>query len=196
MPQILAECSRCHQLSSSAPADLGHGHFGGGVLDRIDDVHVSGAAAEIPRYRLADLGFAGVRVGGEQRGPGHQHAGGAEAALEAVFLHEALLERAHAVGAGEPLDRADLGAVGLDGQDGARLGGHAVDQHGARAAVRGVAPDVGAGEREFVADQVDEEQAGVDLARVRLAIDGDGDVVSGHVTMLLRARGPCGWPAR
>ena len=184
----LGGCSRCHQ--SPLP------RLRGGVLDRLDDVHVSGAAAEIPGDGLADLGFAGVRIAFEQRGPGHEHAGRAEAALEAVLLLEALLQRGHAVGPREPLHGADLGPVGLHGQDGARLHGHAVHQHGAGAAVRGVAADVGAGEREVVADQVHQQEPRVDGGRVRFAVHGDVDVVCGHRFILLRARAPCGWHGR
>ena len=189
MPQILAEVlGVCHQLSSP-------------ILAAAYSTALTMFTYPVQRQRFpeiasrisASLGFA---LACEQCGPGHQHAGGAEAALQAVLLLEALLQRGHAVGAGEAFHRADVGAVGLDGQDGARLGGHAVDQQGARAAVRGVAADMGAGEREFVADQVDEEQPGVDLARVRLAVHGDGDLVSGHVPTLLRAKAPCGWPCR
>ena len=41
-------------------------------------------------------------------------------------------------------------------------------------------PDVGAGQTERVAQEVDEEEARLDVRLVRLAVDGDGDVLGGH----------------
>jgi hypothetical protein len=71
---------------------------------------------------------------------------------------EALLDRIQLAVALEALDGHDLAAVGLHGQDGARLDGHAVEQHRARAAVRGVAADVRAGQPQVLAQEVDEQQ--------------------------------------
>jgi hypothetical protein len=52
--------------------------------------------------------------------------------------------------AGQALDRGDLGAVGLHGQDRAALHRVAVEVHRAGTAVGGVATDVGAGQSEHV----------------------------------------------
>src|SRR6266568_3798150 len=68
-------------------------HAAGGVLDRLDDVDVAGAAAQVPRDGLADLELARRRVPGQQRRRGHHHARRAEAALQAVLLPEAELDR-------------------------------------------------------------------------------------------------------
>src|SRR6476646_9600538 len=65
----------------------------GGELDGLHDVHVAGAAAQIPGDRLADVLFAWLRVAAEQGVTRHHHARGAEAALEAVLLEEPLLNR-------------------------------------------------------------------------------------------------------
>ena len=70
-----------------------------------------------------------------------------------------------------PLDRRDLGAIGLDREHRARLDGVAVEVDGAGAAVRRVAADVGAGQPEVVAQSVDEQQAGLDLEVVLDAVD-------------------------
>src|SRR5215468_7661985 len=87
-----------------------------GVLDRLDDVDVAGAAAEVPGDRLADLGLARVGVPGEERAAGHHHARRAVAALQAVLLPEALLDRVERRALLETLDCLDLAAVGLDGE--------------------------------------------------------------------------------
>ena len=57
-------------------------------------------------------------------------------------------------------------AVGLGGEHRARLHRLAVEQHGARAARRGVAADVGAGEAEHVAQVLHEQRAGLDSCSV------------------------------
>ena len=46
--------------------------------------------------------------------------------------------------------------------------GHAVDEHGARAAVRRVAADVRPGQPELLAQEVDEQQPRLDVGRARL----------------------------
>src|SRR4051794_38844361 len=63
----------------------------GGPADRRDDVLVAGAAADAAGDRRADPLLGRVRVLVQQPPPRHQHAGGAEAALERVLLVEALL---------------------------------------------------------------------------------------------------------
>ena len=79
---------------------------------------------------------------------------------------EGLLERGQLAVGGEPLDRLDAGAVGLDREHHAALHEHAVDDDAAGAAVAGVAADVAAGQLEVVADEVDEQPARLDLALV------------------------------
>src|SRR3954465_14015757 len=64
----------------------------GGPADRRDDVLVARAAADAAADRGADLRPTGVGVGVQQPAPGHEHAGGAEAALQRVLLVEALLD--------------------------------------------------------------------------------------------------------
>ena len=145
----------------------------GRLLDRLDDVHVAGAAAEVAADPLPDLLLVRVRVLVEQPGRLHDHARRAEAALEAVLVPERLLERVERRAVGHALDRLDLGAVGLDGEHRARLGALAVDVDGARAAVAGVAADVRAGEAEVVAQEVDEQEPRLDVGLVRLAVDGE-----------------------
>src|SRR6476619_1743223 len=60
----------------------------GRLLDRLDDVDVARTATQVAADALADLGLGGVRVLAEQPGRLHDHARGAEAALEAVLVPE------------------------------------------------------------------------------------------------------------
>ena len=66
---------------------------------------------------------------------------------------------------GQALDRLDRAAVGLDGEDEARADGGAVEADGAGAADAVLASDVRAGQPEAVAQEVGEQQAGLDAAR-------------------------------
>ena len=68
-----------------------------------------------------------------------------------------------------------LGAVGLDGEHQAGARGLAVDEDGAGAADAVLAADVGAGEPEVLAQEVDEELARLAAALARLAVDGEPD---------------------
>ena len=71
-------------------------------------------------------------------------------------------------------------AVGLDREDVQDLALRAVEVHRARAAVAGVAADVRAGQAEVVPQQVDEQQPGLDVGLLELAVDGDRDVLRRH----------------
>ena len=54
---------------------------------------------------------------------------------------------------------------------------HAVEEHGAGAAARRVAADVRPGQAERLAQEVDEEEPGLDVGRALLAVDGHLDSV-------------------
>ena len=149
--------------------------LGGGPEDRLDDVLVAGAAAQVARQREADLVLGGVRVLGEQRLRGEHHPRRAEAALEAVLLREPLLDRVQLARRTEPLDGGDLVAVGLDGEHRAALHRGAVHEDGAGTAVGGVAAGVGAGEPEPLAQQVREQQPRLDVGGTPFTVDGDRD---------------------
>ena len=84
---------------------------------------------------------------------------------------------------GHPLDRRELTAVRLRGQQRARLHRLPVQEHGAGAAARRVASDVRAGEPEGLAEEVHEERAGLDIGLSHRPVDGDRDV--GHGVLLL-----------
>src|SRR5215510_2078262 len=115
MPQILASVLGVVMTKLLA-------HLLGRVLDGLDDVDVAGAAAEIPRDRLADLLLARILVSLEERDARHHHSRRAVAALQAVLLSEPLLHGMELAALLEVLDGPDLAAVGLHGEHGARSG--------------------------------------------------------------------------
>src|SRR5262245_54866634 len=69
------------------------GQLAGRVLNRLDDVDVTRAAAQVPGDSVPDLVLARARVLLEVRIARHQHARRAVAALEPVLLHEPFLDR-------------------------------------------------------------------------------------------------------
>src|SRR5207342_2262445 len=78
----------------AAGLGLGGGaHLGRGLLDGLHDVHVARAAAQVATDPPADLLLRAVRVLAQEPGGLHDHARGAEAALEPVLVPEGLLER-------------------------------------------------------------------------------------------------------
>jgi hypothetical protein len=101
--------------------------------------------------------------------------------LQPVVLAERLLQRMKAaIGSGNPLDRSDFRAASLNRKHRAGLYRFAVHVHRASAAMAGVTADVRAGDPEFLAQQVDQQQArlskGFDIA----VVDRQFDMHFGH----------------
>ena len=98
---------------------------------------------------VADIGLA-LQHAGRQ----HQKAGRAEAALQAVMLHEGALQRIELVAVRQAFDGADLLAVRLHREHQARAHRLAVDEHRAGAADAVLAADMRAGLPAILADRV------------------------------------------
>ena len=117
------------------------GGAGGGVLDiglaveRVLDRAIAGAAADIALQRGAEV--LPLRL--VQRGAGQDHAGGAEAALKSLRIEEGLLHRMRAAVAAKTFDGGDRVPLGAKRRDQAAMHRLAVEQHGAGAAIAGVA---------------------------------------------------------
>ena len=150
----------------------------GGRGDRLDDVVIAGAAAEIALQPLADLFLGGIRIALHQIDRAHDHARRAEAALQRMVLAKRRLHRVQLAILGQALDRDDLCAFGLHREDRATLDRLTVDVHHAGAALAGVAPHMGAGQIEVLAKELDQERARLDLSRHRLAVHRHGN--AGH----------------
>src|SRR5207248_1303559 len=139
----------------------------GGVLDRLDDVHVAGAAANVARDRPTDLFLARVGVALEQRRAHQHHARRAEAALQAVLFVEAGLDRRQGRALREALDSHDVAALHLDREQRARLDGFAIEEHRARAAAGRVATDMRARLAKVRPEEVDQQHPWLDVAAAR-----------------------------
>jgi hypothetical protein len=81
-------------------------------------------------------------------------------------------------GLAQALEGVNGGAVGLDGQDRARLHGAAIQVHGARAALGGVASHVHASDAEVLSQEVDQPPSGLDLGLPLLTVHSDGDAMT------------------
>src|SRR2546428_9737445 len=119
---------------------------------------------------------------------GHQHAGCAVAALEAGLCHEPLVKRMQVAVLFQALHRHDFLVAGLDCEHRARLHRSAVHKDGAGAAVGRVAPDMGAGQPQHVPDQVDQQEARLDVSLVLLAVDRELDPHRPHLPPPARSR--------
>src|SRR5215469_8777391 len=108
---------------------------------RCSDTRCTGTGC---RKAPANVFLAGLRIVTEERVGRHQHSGGAEAALQAVLFLEPFLQRVQLAVLDQALDCQDFAAIGLHGEHGAGFDGFAVEEHGAGAAMTGVAPDVAA----------------------------------------------------
>ena len=114
------------------------------------------APAEHAAEPVEDLGRRGLGVRAISSSAAISIPGVQRAALRAAAGEEGGLERGRAVGPGETLDRLDAPAVHLARRDEAGADLLPVEPHGARAAVAGVAADLGAGQAEVLAQDVHE----------------------------------------
>src|SRR5687767_285172 len=79
-------------------------HVRGGRLDRLDDIVIAGAAAQIAIEPLPDLPLRGIRLALEQVDRAHDHARRAEAALQRMVLAKGRLHRVQLAVPGQALD--------------------------------------------------------------------------------------------
>ena len=123
-------------------------HALGGERDRLDDLRIAGAAADVAGDRLDDLLARRRGFFDEQRVRGEDHRRRAIAALHAVGFAERILHgRQLARPRRQPLDGGDGIAVGLHREHQAGAHRRAVDQHRAGAADAVLAAGMRAGEQ-------------------------------------------------
>jgi len=138
----------------------------GPPVQGVDDRAIARAAAEISLQGMRQVVF--VRLVECSRR--HDHAGGAEAALEGLGVMECLLQGMQRAISGKAFDSGDLAALAAEGGDQAGVERLAVDVHRAGAAVARVAAFLDAEDFQ-IAQEGAQALAGLRLGRIELAVD-------------------------
>src|SRR5262249_44321288 len=127
---------------------------------RLLDAHVARAAAVHAVHARLDFLVRRSRIALQQRARRHDVARDADAALKRRLVHERLLHRGQAGGAGEPLDGPDFRPFTQRGE--LHTGGDriAVHDHRARATGADAAAVLRAGQFQIFAQDVDEQTVG------------------------------------
>src|SRR4029079_1667506 len=105
-----------------------------------------------------------------------QHAGRAEAALQRIALLKGRLQVGNLAGIGKAFDGLHLGAIALGGQHQATTHNLAVNTHGAGTAHAVLTADMASGEKQVVAQVIDQRLARVDAALHAFTVDRQGDI--------------------
>src|SRR5262245_29002666 len=129
-------------------------HFFRRSTNGLDDVLITGAAAEIGRQNIKQVAVADIGFALEHAHCQHQKARRAEATLQAMVIHECLLHGMQLCAVRQSFDGADLLAIGLYGEH--QTGAHRLTIHddGARSANSMLAADVRAGLPAILTDRV------------------------------------------
>jgi hypothetical protein len=151
--------------------------LGSGGTDGRYNVLISGAPAKIAFQPMSNFVVAGVGIALNQLSRRHNHAGGAEAALKAMLLPEALLDGVQITILRHTFDSDDFAAVTLDRKQGARFYRQSIYRNGAGAAERGLAAAMGTSKEEGIAQEMDEQKPGLDFSGVLISVNGNGDSV-------------------
>ena len=101
---------------------------------------IAGATAQISIQPMPNLVARWIWIAIDNLGGGYNHSGRAIATLQSVMFPEPLLHGMQLTVRGQAFDSCDVRAICLDRKYRTRLHGLAVEQHGARAADRGLAP--------------------------------------------------------
>src|SRR5690242_12293408 len=129
----------------------------GGEFYRFDDLHVSGAAADVAAERFENFSVTRIRISPQKAGRCHDEAGRAVTTLRSkLFVEAALYSRELPVGS-KRLDRVDALAVDSCCQRQARQRRAVLDQHRASPAFAAVASGFGAGEPYFFAQVIEQQ---------------------------------------
>ena len=147
------------------------------MLNGFHDILVARAAAQISSDAEADFFFSRIWILFEQAMGPHNHAGGAEAALEAVHLAEAFLQGSHcSIGISHALNCRHIRALGLHRKHGTGFDRLAIEVDRANAAMGRFTADMGSREGKVLAQEMHQQSARFAQAIHVLAIYFEFDV--------------------
>ena len=144
----------------------------GRMLNRADNVVITGATAEIAFYGFPDFGFRRIRIALKQVGSHHDHARCAEPALKAVLLVEGFLKGMEGIPGCQAFNGGDRSSVGLASQQGAGFNGAMPFQvYRAGPATRGIAADMRTRQPQRVPQVMDQQLPRVYLVGIGFSIN-------------------------
>jgi hypothetical protein len=132
---------------------------------------ISAAAAEIAGDGGANFLFGGIGGMVDQLFGAHQHAGSAETAVYGIVIEEGFLQRMQLFSFRQTFYCEDFLAVDLWSEDKTRIHCLTVQQYRARTALANFASPLGAGEAQFVSQQIQKRHVRTDFEIVLSAID-------------------------
>jgi hypothetical protein len=147
------------------------------MLNRVDDVLIARAAAEVAVNSMADLIFRGLRIPYQQLVRSEDHPRSAKAALEPVTFPKGLLNRMEFLSLSQPFDGQNIGAVRLDRKDRARLDRRVVEHDRACSANAGFAADVGSRQPDGISKKMHQQQPRFHFAGLFGAVDPDRNLL-------------------
>src|SRR5205085_1267738 len=150
--------------------------------NRLLDLRICAAAADVSGHRVTDLLASRLGVRRDERGCRDDLAGRAEAALDGVGADERLDERVLA----KPLDRRHLAVDRVRERD-AREPRHAVDLDGAGAAMPLVACDLRPRQAKLLSQDVRETRPDRSVEDVLAAVHGEAQLAHVDVTATVSA---------
>src|SRR3984957_3897359 len=150
----------------------------GSMFDRRADAHVGPAAANVSRHGRINVRIFGVRGGVEQRRRRHDLPGLAVAALDHLQIQPCLLHLRAGRGGADALDGRDRALADRPHRQETGAYRRAVDMHGAGAALRYAAPELGAGETQDIAQHPQQGHVGrsIDIPHFAVYFQTDHDV--------------------
>src|SRR4051812_41281125 len=180
-------------VSIGGSTGIGSGPWPGDVRDRVDDLRVARAAAEVAGDRLADRVLVGGAAGVDVDAGGHQHPRRADPPLRGACVEERLLELVERRGLGrlwlprgrgarrwdarigaarrKALDRSDEPSVDLADRHETGIDDLAVKHDRARAALPFPAALLRPGQAEILAEDVEQPPHAGDVDLDRLRVD-------------------------
>lgn len=144
----------------------------GDIHDRLDNVHVAGAPAQVSFDEVAHFFPVELVMLAHKIDGAHDEARSTEAALERVMACERSLDWVQLAICGEAFDCLDRTPICLHGQHRARLHRIPVDQDRAAATLGRVTPDVRTRQRQLFADGRAQQRIRLNFQNSLKAVDG------------------------
>ena len=139
--------------------------------NRLDDLHITRAAAEISTDGLPHLSLSGMRVAVQEGLGGQNHSWDAKATLNSAALNKGFLQTIQFPILSKTFDGRDLFSLSLHSENQAGEKRLAIKQYRATAAVSQIAALLRARKAEVLREHLDQSAVGIDKEIVVVAVD-------------------------